>query len=87
MGRPPLFVDSDCAWPFEEKIDWSRLMVRVDESDIDRLPEALADFHSRFDDQSFREIQQDCRATWERYLTPNGFATWLREFFADNVRV
>jgi hypothetical protein len=87
MGRPPLFVDSDCAWPFEGDVDWSQLMVRVDEGDIDRLPEALVDFHSRLDDRSFRELQRACRTTWERYLTPQGFAVWLHSFLADKVCV
>jgi hypothetical protein len=87
MGRPPLFVDSDCSWPFEGDVDWSRLMVRVQEDDIDRLPEAVADFHARLDDETFRQLQQACRATWERYLTPQGFATWLQGYMAEKVSV
>ena len=87
MGRPPLFVDSDCAWPFEGDVDWSKLMVQVDESDIDRTAEALVDFHSSLEDRSFRQLQQACRTTWERYLTPQGFAVWLHRFLADKVSV
>lgn len=85
VGRRPLFVDTDCAWPFDDEVDWSKLLVRVDESDLARLPEALLDAHAALDDESFREIQHACRATWERYLTPLGLARWLRDFLAQRV--
>ncbi len=87
MGRPPLFVDTDCAWPFEGEVDWSRLMVRVDEGDLDRLPEALSDFHAALDDARFGDLQRACRAVWERYLTPQGLAAWLGDFLRRRVTV
>lgn len=85
VGRPPLFVDTDCVWPFDNEVDWSKLVVQVDESDLARLPEALLDAHSALDDTRFRELQHACRTTWERYLTPLGLARWLRDFLAERV--
>jgi hypothetical protein len=87
VARPPLFVDTDCVWPFEGEVDWSRLVVRVDERDLDRLPEALCDFHAALDDARFGDLQRQCRATWERYLTPQGLAAWLSAFIRRRVTV
>ena len=84
-GRIPLFVDTDCVLPFSGEVDWSKLMVVIDENDVNRLPEAVMDFHSCINDESYQGIQSDCRSAWERYLTPEGLAGWLRVFWGEKL--
>lgn len=84
-GRVPLFLDTDCVLPFADELDWSKLMVIVPESDLDRLPEATREFHESLDQNSYRALQLRCREVWEEYLSPLGFARWLSRFCSQHV--
>ena len=46
MGRIPLFIDTDCVLPFEDEIDWKRHCCWVDQSDLGRADEIVAQFHA-----------------------------------------
>lgn len=70
IGRIPLFVDTKCVLPFDDEIDWKRHCVWVDESDIDRIDEAVAQFHADLHPDDFRQRQQDNRRLWLDYLSP-----------------
>lgn len=87
VGRPPLFVDTDCAWPCATEVGWSKLTVVGSEADIGRLPEAPADFHAGLDEERFRALQEACRATWEIHLTAHGLARWRHASFRERPSV
>lgn len=72
-GRIPLFVDTDCVLPFEDEIDWHSLCVWVDESEVARSADAVADFHSALGADGFVQAQRECRRVWDEYLSPEGF--------------
>jgi hypothetical protein len=72
-GRIPVFVDTDCVLPYEDAIDWRSLCVWVDERDVSRIDESVAAFHERLSPAEFEERQRQCRAVWERWLSPSGF--------------
>jgi hypothetical protein len=83
LGRIPLFINTDCVLPWPEYIPWRRLCVWVEQTELDHLEKILLAYHSRLDQPEFEERQRQCRAVWEKYLSPLGFfttmRTWLRE--------
>ncbi len=84
-GRTPAFVDTDCVLPFDCVVDWSNRMPIVDESDITRLPEAIAEFHARFESENYEAFQDNQRRFWKEWLTPEGFAAKLAENYQSLI--
>ncbi len=80
-GRIPVFIDTDCVLPFDSQIDWKRFVVWIDESELDRLPEKLADFHHDLSANDFEELQLRCRSLWRERLSAEGFFTYFCKQF------
>jgi Exostosin family len=72
-GRIPVFINTDCILPYEAYIDWKKYCVWVDESDISKLPQAVAEFHKKLSPEDFIVLQKECREIWEQWLSPEGF--------------
>lgn len=79
-GRIPVFVNTDSTLPFDDLIDWKKLCVWVEEKDIDRIGDIVAEFHSKISEEDFIELQKELRRIWEEYLTPTGFFKRLNYF-------
>lgn len=84
-GRIPVFIDTDCVLPYESEIDWKKYCVWVDESELDRLPEKIAEFHDRLSPQDFVDLQYECRRSWKERLSPEGFYGNLYRHFAKSA--
>lgn len=78
-GRIPLFINTRCVLPFEDEIDWAKHCVMVDESELDRAGEILADFHAGISNDDFRAMQTANRRLWEQYLRPDRFYAHVLE--------
>jgi len=76
-GRIPVFINTDCILPFEDMIDWKQYCVWVEEDDIPRTADILADFHAKISNKTFQELQAACRELWLKYLSPEGFMRTL----------
>ena len=72
-GRIPVFVDTDCVLPLDFAVPWREHCVWVDESELDRIGERVAEFHERLSDAEFEELQRCCRRLWETHVSPEGF--------------
>ncbi|HEV8607775.1 MAG TPA: exostosin family protein [Tepidisphaeraceae bacterium] len=72
-GRIPLFVNTRCVLPFASQIDWRRHCVWVEESELERAGDILADFHVRLSAEEFRAMQRANRKLWEDWLAPLSF--------------
>ncbi|MGM5470824.1 exostosin domain-containing protein [Flavobacteriaceae bacterium LMO-SS05] len=68
MGRIPIFVNTDCVLPLEDRIAWKEHVVWVDYHERHILAEKVADFHSRHNEQSLNALFLKNRAIWEDYL-------------------
>ena len=79
MGRIPLFIDTDCVLPFEDEIDWKRQCCWVDQSDLKRADEIVAQFHADRSDDDLRQLQHDNRKLWEDYLSDRAIYTRILE--------
>lgn len=73
MVRIPVFINTDCALPFDEEIDWKKHVVWVDYKDRHKVAEIVADFHSALSEREFIELQLANRRLWEERLTLSGF--------------
>lgn len=79
MGRIPVHVLTDAPLPFSNEIDWPQFSVTVDVSEIERLPEAISDFHASLQGHAFADRQLECRDLWEQFFSPLGFARHWKE--------
>jgi hypothetical protein len=79
LGRIPLFVDTDCVLPAEDRIDWRALCLVIDESEIDSIAERVAEDYASMTDESMGARQRACRAAWEEHLCSYGFFRGLRD--------
>jgi hypothetical protein len=80
-GRIPVFVNTDCVLPFERWVDWKQYCVWVEERDVGRVGERVAEFHEGLSPGEFEERQRACRRLWEEWLSPYGFFKNLRRYF------
>jgi hypothetical protein len=83
LGRIPIFIDTDAALPLQDRIDWKKYCVWIDENQLPAIDRIVADFHNRLDEKQFEQLQRDCRRLWEEYLRPEGY---FREVVRDLVR-
>lgn len=85
LGRIPLFLNTDCVLPFEDKIDWKGAIAWIEESDENRIAEALLDFHQSLTPDEFKERQHYCREIWLRYLSKEGFERSLSKYLNETI--
>lgn len=81
MGRIPIFINTDCALPFDDIIDWRRHVVWVEYKDRSKVVEKVVDFHRSLSEREFIDLQYSNRKLWEERLTLDGF---FREFIQHN---
>ena len=72
-GRIPIFVNTRCVLPFEDEIVWRQHCVWIEENQISRAGEILAEFHSGLSAERFGAIQGANRRLWESRLSAIGF--------------
>ena len=73
LGRIPIFVNTDCILPLDEKINWDQHCVIVNETDLDSLDEIIMDFHNNLSSNGYCELQRANRELWVNDLTFHGF--------------
>ena len=73
LGRIPLFINTNCVLPFENKINWKEVVLWVDENEVELLGEKIHDYHFSMTEKEFTEKQKYCREIWETYLSKEGF--------------
>jgi hypothetical protein len=84
MGRIPVLVDTDCLLPFDSVLPWDSHIVRVPETDLDRLPQRVADDFSAAGGAGLAERKRQCRRLWEDWLSFGGFHRQLMRFMFDS---
>ena len=73
MGRIPVFINTDCALPFDNEIDWKKHVVWVEYNERHEVAEKVADFHRVLSEKDFIDLQLANRKLWEERLTLRGF--------------
>lgn len=73
LGRIPLYVNTHCVLPYEFCVNWKELCCEVDRDAISEIATRLARFHAELNPERFETLQRQCRAVFERWITPAGF--------------
>lgn len=68
MGRIPVFVNTDCLLPLEDKIDWKKHVVWVEYKDCHLIADKIAAFHSKLDETSLNKLFESNRKLWVNHL-------------------
>ncbi len=68
-GRIPLVLDTDCVFPWEEKVH----MVKVPAEALNRIGDFVIQHFERFGQQALREMQQENRETYQQYMSPHQY--------------
>jgi hypothetical protein len=79
MGRIPLFLDTACVLPLEDRINYRDFCVFVDWKDVDRIGENLLEFHASITPERFKEMQVKARAVYHDFLRMDAFSHHLAE--------
>lgn len=73
MGRIPVFINTDCILPLPEDINWTQHAVWIEFNELYKLEEKVLEFHSKFSESEFKNLQMSNRKIWEEKLTLKGF--------------
>jgi hypothetical protein len=76
FGRIPVFINTDCVLPFEDKIDYKNEIPFVEEKELHLLNDKIKEYCEKYD---LLERQKKCRNIWETYFSPNGFMANLKK--------
>lgn len=86
LGKIPLFLDTACVLPLEDKIRYRDFCVFVDWRDINRIGDILANFHAQVSPEQFEEMQRKARAAFADYLRMDSFAKQLAEILRARLQ-
>lgn len=84
-GRIPVFVNSDCVLPFDDRLDWKRHAVWLEQDRLDGAVDELVQFHEKLGSRGFVELQRANRHLWEEWLSPEGFFPKALELLASEA--
>ncbi len=79
MGRIPLIIDTECVFPLENKISYKDFCIFVNNTDIQKTADILADTYAHITEEQFEYMQRKARETYEKYLRIDSFTPFLME--------
>lgn len=79
LGRVPLLLDTDCAFPLEDRIDYSSFIVRVPLERLSQIDRVAAEFWDGLSPEQFSEMQRKAREAFEKYLSASSFLRYAVE--------
>lgn len=87
LGRIPLFLDTACVLPVEDKINYRDFCVFVDWRETDRIGDILANFHAKVSSFQFEDMQKKARAAYREYLRIDSFSKHLASELRTRVAI
>ena len=85
MGRIPIIINTDCVFPFEEKIDINQVGLVLESQEIkdkDSFIESIEKYYEE-NKERLEEIQRNNRKIWEDYYSAEGFVDNLLKSIKD----
>lgn len=79
LGRVPLLLDTDCALPLEDRIDYSSFTVRVPIGQLGVIDRIVSDIWNRLTPEAFEAMQRRARESYERYLSAPAYLRYAVE--------
>lgn len=87
LGKIPLFLDTACVLPLEDRIDYRAFSVFVDHAETARIGLKLREFHERCTPEYFEEMQRLARDTYRSYLRTDAFSSNLADLLRKQLTV
>ena len=85
LGRIPLLIDTDIPLPLEDRIDYSKFVVRVPWQDVHRIGDYVLEFFALPEEELLKR-QQLAREAFEKHLyMPRYLSTVLDKEFLSNL--
>lgn len=78
MGKIPIFVNTDCLLPFEDKINWKEHVVWVEWAERHEIIKKVIDFHQALTPDEFLNLQFRNRQLWKERLSIEGIIKELK---------
>lgn len=85
LGRIPIFVNTDCVLPFEDKINWKEHCIWIEETEINNIGDKIIEFHQNISSSDFIELQQKNRNLWKKYFPIQGFNHQLYKYINNII--
>ncbi len=82
LGRIPVLVDTETVLPFEDRIKYDDVIIRVPMQDVKNIGNIIADEYTHMTKDEFIQRQQKARKIFEEFLKPEKFYTTLFNEFA-----
>lgn len=82
LGRIPVLIDTEAVLPFEDRIDYAQVIVRVPMREVRKMPQYVRAWYDALTPEEWQERQRLARETFDRYLRQDSF---FFEYF--NARV
>jgi hypothetical protein len=79
LGRIPLFVDTQCVLPLEDRLNYKDFCLFVDFRDISGIGDILSTFHAGLSPEQFEEMQHKAREVFTNYLSLKAFSPYLAD--------
>ena len=86
LGRIPLFLDTACVLPLEDRINYRDFCVFVDWKDVDKIATVLADFHAKCTPEQFTDRQRKAREAYRNYLRMDVFSKHLASILRERLQ-
>lgn len=86
LGRIPLFVDTECVLPLENKINYKDFCLFVDYKDLNNIEEIISNFHKGISNEHFIEMQKNARYAYQKYLRMDSYTEHLIEILKNRVK-
>lgn len=77
MGKIPIFVNTDCLLPFEDKINWKQHVVWVEWKERENIAQIVSDFHQKINNDDFKQMQLNNRRLWKEQLSVKGMYNFI----------
>ncbi len=85
VGRIPIVINTDCRFPLEDSIDWTKHCLIIDEKSRKPLGDHILEFHNSLSHIQFEDIQKSNRALWLNYLYREAYFLEVYELFKSKV--
>lgn len=85
LGRIPLVVDTDNAFPLEEKINYREFCLFVSYRNLAKIGELLLAYHRSLPAEEFIAKQNRARKVFEKYLRIDSFTKYLVEEIKSRI--
>ncbi|HEY4493179.1 MAG TPA: exostosin family protein [Candidatus Paceibacterota bacterium] len=73
LGRIPILIDTDCVLPFEDVLDYSKFIFRINYRELDKISDKFQMWWETLSSEEFQGMQTRAREAFENHLRMDKF--------------